>query len=75
MTLLRNRGSDEVKRTLIRLLGKPVGIEGSHHLFRCRDGRRYPISLHPQEPVGIGLLKKCLQHFRIDPEEFYEELG
>ncbi len=75
MTLLRNRSSDDVKRALIRLLGKPVSIEGSHHVFRCRDGRRYPISFHPKETVGIGLLKKCLQSFQIDPEEFYKELG
>ncbi len=75
MSLLRNRSADEVFRALVRLLGKPTGIEGSHHLFRGRDGRRYPIPFHKGDSVGIGILKKCLQWYGIDPDEFYDALG
>ncbi len=62
-----------IKTALVSLLGE-ARVRGSHHIFRCRDGTTYPISLHDGEDVGTGLLGKCLKKFGIPPAELLEQL-
>lgn len=65
---------NEVKQALTKLLGEPLRIRGSHHIFRGREGNTCPIALRGTDIVGIGMLLKSLKIYKIDTQEFYEML-
>jgi predicted RNA binding protein YcfA (HicA-like mRNA interferase family) len=71
---LRGLKAERVIAALTRLLGPAVRVTGSHHFFQTRDGRTYPISVHPGKAVGTGLLRKCLNQMGVTPEELYATL-
>jgi len=71
---LRGLSGNVVKGALIRLLGPPVWVSGSHNVFEGRDGIRFPMPFHGKEPVGTGILIACLKRFGISKREFYEEV-
>jgi len=67
---MRGIKGNRVFTALTGLLDKPVRINGSHHIFRGRNGKTYPIALHGDDQVGLGLLKKCLKMWELPPEDF-----
>ena len=71
---LKGLSGNVVKGALIRLLGPPVWVSGSHNVFEGRDGIRFPMPFHGKEPVGTGILIACLKRFGISKREFYEEV-
>jgi len=70
---LGNLSGEFVKRTLIHLLGDPVRITGSHHVFEGKNGVKYPIPIHQGKTVGKGMMLKCLKTWGI-LKEFYDLL-
>ncbi|MBI5413500.1 type II toxin-antitoxin system HicA family toxin [Candidatus Peregrinibacteria bacterium] len=58
-----------MKGALDILLGPPLRVSGSHHVYRTRQGGTYPIPLHGTDEVGTGILNKCLREFGITPAE------
>jgi len=67
----RNRKGNRVLRALSKILGRPVRCEGtSHFIFKGKAGNTYPIAIHGDKDVGVGLLKKCLENYDISYEEF-----
>lgn len=71
---LRGHSAGRIKNALDKLLGQPVRIRGSHHVYRTREGRTYPIALHNTDSVGIGMLNTCLREFGISPAELAARL-
>jgi|GEM_PF-6342323 len=70
---LRNRKGNRVLRALESILGPAIRCEGtSHYIFKGREGNNYPIAIHGDKDVGVGLLKKCLSMYGISREEFSE---
>lgn len=66
----RGLRASDVLRTFTRLFGNPERIVGSHHVFRGRNGRTYPIALHPGAEVGVGMLLKSLRNLGVTVEDF-----
>lgn len=58
-----------IRQALVSLLGEPLQVAGSHHVFKCGDGTMYPIFLDESGIVEINMLKKCLQRFGLTPLE------
>jgi hypothetical protein len=67
---MRGIKGNRVLAAVRAFLDKPLRIAGSHYIFRGRNGKTYPISIHGDNLVGIGMLKKCLKKWEISPEEF-----
>jgi predicted RNA binding protein YcfA (HicA-like mRNA interferase family) len=70
---LKNLSGTTVLRIIKNLLGEPIRISGSHHVFEASSGIRFPIALHGNKKVGIGMLLNFLKTLNIF-EEFCEEL-
>jgi hypothetical protein len=64
-----------IKDALCALLGEPIRVSGSHHVFTCRSGGTFPIPLHESATVGTGVLGKCLKRFGVTPAELKEQLS
>lgn len=71
---LKGFSGNRIRTALDGLLGAPLRIRGSHHVYRCRDGTTYPIPLHGADQVGTGLLGECLRRFGLPPQELYDRL-
>lgn len=67
---LRGIKGNRVLRALKSLLGDPLSVHGSHYKFTCRNGSSYPIAIHGDRDVGVGLLVNCLKKFGVSMEEF-----
>lgn len=71
---LKNLDGNDIKRILNSLLGDPIRINGSHHVYYSnKTNATYPIPFHGNDRIGFGLLKKCLEVWGIT-EEFMAEL-
>ena len=71
---LKGVSGNRIKKALETLLGKSLRTTGSHEVFRCRDGKTYPIAFHGSGQVGTGLLRECLRRFGITAQELYDTL-
>jgi len=67
---LRGIQGNRICRTAETLLGKPIRISGSHHVFKSRNEGTCVIALHGSDLVGIGMLKNFLDRAGISPREF-----
>ena len=63
----------KVLKTLKKILGKKVRQQGSHVMFRAKDGVPKPIGTGHNE-IGRVMLGICLKQYGITPEEFMESL-
>ncbi|MBP6084947.1 hypothetical protein KA517_01785 [Candidatus Gracilibacteria bacterium] len=67
--LKRNLKMAEVQRAIEHFLGPPVRTCGNHLIFRGRDGKTSPISLHRGE-ISTKMLAGCIKTWGISVEEF-----
>ncbi len=67
--LKRNLKMAEVQRAIEHFLGPPVRTCGNHLIFRGRDGKTSPISLHRGE-ISTKMLTGCIKTWGISVEEF-----
>lgn len=69
--LKRNLRMAVVQRAIEHFLGAPVRRCGSHLIYRGRDGKTSPISLHNGE-VSTKMLAGCLKTWGINVQEFMD---
>ena len=67
--------SSYTPRKLIKILQKNgfnfIRQNGSHALFKNKDGRTTLVPIHPTEEIDRGLLNKIIKHdLKISREEF-----
>ncbi len=74
MTRFDNLSGDEVLRMATRLLGKPVKISGSHHVFKNSEGRKGTIPIHGSHTVNRYILVDVLGKLGV-LEDFHDELS
>lgn len=71
---LRGLQGNRVYRAAETILGRPLRISGSHHVFKSRNEGTCVIALHGSDQVGIGMLKTFLDKAGIPPQEFVERI-
>ena len=65
----------KVLAVITRLLGEPVRISGSHHIFISpRNGIKYPIPIHEADEVKFPVLLASLKKWGVTLEEFNNEI-
>jgi len=66
---------NKVLAVITRLLGEPVRISGSHHIFTsARNGISYPIPIHGTDEVKFQVLLASLKKWGVTLEEFNNEM-
>lgn len=72
---LKGLKGNEVLSALRRILGDPLRIQGSHHIFKSpRNGVTYPVPIHGTDAVKFPLLLGSLRQWGISLEEFCAEI-
>lgn len=70
---IRGIRSNRVRSALIRIMGPPERIRGSHQFFRSPyNNKLFPIPIHGSATVKFPLLRACLERWDISLEEFCE---
>lgn len=72
-TRFKNLAGKEVLSILIRILGPPRRVAGSHHIFKSQAGVSLPVPVHGNNPISAPLLVNNLRKWGI-LEEFYERI-
>ena len=70
---LKGINDRELKRALIKILGGPIRISGSHHIFESRITGRVPVPIH-NRTTPTGTLKVCLEALGVSPAEIKDAL-
>ncbi len=66
-------GGNTLKRKLNRILGSPIRIEGSHHVYVSRKvGVNVPVPIHKNKDMKRGTLKSVLEELGVTVRELKE---
>lgn len=69
----RGLSGSDVHRILVQILGEPIRIRGSHHIFKGANGKTLPIPIHSGKTVSPAILVRALREWDM-VEEFYERM-
>lgn len=69
----KNIDAEKAYRIIVSLLGEPIRIHGSHHIFEDKNVGTCPIPFHFGKEVNRNILISFLKHFGLI-ELFYEKL-
>lgn len=57
-----------VKQVLSNILGEPIRVVGSHHIFKGPNGKTFPIPFHGQQNVSPKILRNGIEMWGITSE-------